>query len=299
MCPCIVFVNSKPPMKHFADTLFERVKKTGPLCVGLDPHIAHIPDFLLMESKTKAEAVWKFNQGIIDAIHDLVAVVKPQIAFFEALGVEGMEVYSKTVKYARSKGLLVIADIKRGDIGSTSEAYAKAHFEHPDFEIDAVTLSPYMGSDTIEPFLPYVKKGKGLFILVKTSNKSSQDFQDLQMGLSRLYQVVGAKVKEWGKAFVGMSGYSSIGAVVGATHPEELKRLRAEMPTTPFLVPGFGAQGGTAQDIKPAFDKNGLGAIVNSSRDIIFAYQKDPTYSPQDFQKAAREAVQRSQSQLK
>lgn len=279
-------------MENFADKLFAKIQKTAPICVGLDPHFAHIPDYLIMENKTKGEAVLAFNKGIIDAIHDLVPAVKPQIAFYEALGLDGLNAYSKTIAYAKSKGLLVIADVKRNDIGSTAEAYAEAHFENEDFAADAITVSAYLGSDGILPFVSRCEKlGKGLFVLVKTSNKSAAEFQDVQAGMNTIYQMVAKKVVEWGRGLVGVGGFSSIGAVVGATYPEEAEILREMMPETPFLVPGYGAQGGGFNDIKPCFNKKGSGAIVNSSRGIIFAYENDPKYLPQDFAKAARDSV--------
>lgn len=279
-------------MENFADRLMARIKETAPICVGLDPHFSHIPDFLITESKTKGEAVLTFNKGIIDAVADLVPVVKPQIAFYEALGLDGLKAYSETVKYARSKGLLVLGDVKRSDIGSTAAAYASAHFKHEDFEVDALTVNAYLGIDGVKPFIEKCEQnGKGLFILVRTSNPSASDFQDLSVGVNTVYQSVAKKVVEWGKSTVGKSGYSSIGAVVGATYPQEASLLRELMPETPFLVPGYGAQGGGAADTKPCFDSKGLGAIVNSSRGIIFAYEKDPKYLPQNFGEAARDAV--------
>jgi orotidine-5'-phosphate decarboxylase len=280
-------------MQNFADILTSRIKDSAPICVGLDPHIKHIPDFLLMESKSKADAVLIFNKGIIDSIADLVPVVKPQIAFYEALGVDGMRVYSETIQYAREKGLLVVADIKRGDIGSTAEAYAVAHLDPGDFECDAVTLSPYLGQDSVDPFIQRCEQSaKGLFILVKTSNPSSRDLQDVNAGMHTVYQMMAKKVAEWGKTTVGDSGYSAVGAVVGATYPQEAKILREIMPGAIFLVPGYGAQGGSADDVKPCFKKDGTGAIINSSRGVIFAYESDPKYLPQDYARAAREAVE-------
>lgn len=279
-------------MENFADRLMTKIKETVPICVGLDPNFSHIPDFLITESKTKGEAVLKFNKGIIDSVHDLVPVVKPQIAFYEALGLDGMMAYSETVKYARSKGLLVIGDAKRNDIGSTAQAYAEAHFKHEDFEVDALTVNAYLGTDGIKPFVEKCEQdGKGLFILVRTSNPSASEFQDLNVGVNTMYQMVAKKVVEWGKGCIGKSGYSSVGAVVGATYPQQASLLRELMPETPFLVPGYGAQGGGAKDVKPCFDSKGLGAIVNSSRGIIFAYEQDPKYLPQNFGEAARDAV--------
>jgi orotidine-5'-phosphate decarboxylase len=279
-------------MKNFADRLIARVQETCPVCVGLDPHFSHLPDFLVTESSSKGEAVLKFNKGIIDAVAGIAPVVKLQIAFYEALGLSGMQAYSESVHYAKSKGLIVIGDIKRNDIGSTAKAYAEAHFEHEDFQVDAVTLNPYLGTDSIQPFLEYCgEKGKGLFILVKTSNPSSREIQDLTVGLQPVYQSVAKKVAEWGSSCKGESGYSSVGAVVGATYPQEAELLRELMPHSPFLVPGYGAQGAGAKEVRPCFDSKGFGAIVNSSRGIIFAYEQDSKYLPQDFAQAAKDAL--------
>lgn len=307
-------------MKNFADKLIEAVKKKGnPICVGLDPRLSQIPESIkqralmvknkdgetLSPTAAAAWALYEFNKGIIDAVHDLVPVVKPQIAFYEIFGAEGVKAYVDTLKYAKSKGLLTIADAKRNDIGSTAEAYAQsflgevAIFEDsenevvmPIFEADSITINPYLGWDGVKPFVQEAEKyGKGVFVLVKTSNKSSGDLQDLEMKDGKaLYEIAGHLVDSWGADVVGESGYSLVGAVVGATYPEQAKKLRAIMPQAIFLVPGYGAQGAGAEDVKPCFNKDGLGAIVNNSRGIIFAYEKLGML-PDAYEEAARTAV--------
>ncbi|MBI4231859.1 orotidine-5'-phosphate decarboxylase [Candidatus Peregrinibacteria bacterium] len=299
--------------KNFADKLVEAVKAKGnAICVGLDPRLEQIPQSIkniaLQTEETPlaaaAGAILAFNKGIIDAVHDLVPVVKPQIAFYEIFGAEGIKAYEETLRYAKSKGLLTIADAKRNDIGTTAEAYAKAFlgevsmFEGeqevimPIFDADSITINSYLGWDGVKPFVDECRKyDKGLFALVKTSNKGSGDIQDLRLeeGVT-VYEVMGHLVDSWGANEVGESGYSFVGAVVGATYPEEAKKLRKIMPRSIFLVPGYGAQGGGAQDIVPCFNKDGLGAIVNNSRGIIFAYEK-LEYSPDAYAEAARAAV--------
>ena len=299
--------------KNMIDQLIERIKKLkAPIVVGLDPNLAFVPD-QIKEAAFKecgqtlegaAEAIWQFNKGIVDAVGDLVPAVKPQIAMYEKFGIPGLEAFGKTVDYCRQKGLVVIGDIKRGDIGSTSEAYACGHIgpvcvgdqEFYGFREDAVTLNPYMGSDSVMPFIKKAKEsGKGVFILVKTSNPSSGEFQDQELADGRrLFELVAGKVDEWGADSVGRYGDSEVGAVVGATYPEQAAIVRKLMPKAYILVPGYGAQGATAQDILPNFDENGLGAIVNSSRGIIAAYTKEKykeDYGPEGFADAARAAV--------
>ncbi|MFC1655530.1 orotidine-5'-phosphate decarboxylase [Patescibacteria group bacterium] len=298
-------------MKNFADRLIEQIQaKKSAVCVGLDPRLSKIPSFIqeaaLKENpknklKAAAEAIIEFNKGIIDAVHDLVPCVKPQVAFYELFGEEGMRAYRETIAYAKAKGLLVIADVKRNDIGSTAEAYAQAFLGETDvfgesmsvFDADAVTITPYLGWDGIKPFLEACRKdGKGVFILVKTSNPSSADLQDLQMeDKNSVYEIIGNFVESWGSDEIGEKGYSSVGAVVGATYPDQAGKLRKIMPTSIFLVPGYGAQGGGAEDVKPCFNEDGLGAVVNSSRGIIFAYEKSDEYDEGDYGKAARAAV--------
>lgn len=287
--------------------LIEKIKQTNaPICVGLDPLISHIPDYILDEkikkygksTKAVAEAFYDFNMAIIDKTFDLIPAVKPQIAMYEEFGIDGMIAYKNTVDYAKSKGLLVIGDAKRGDIGSTSLAYAKAHIGVSEilgeklsgFDTDFVTVNPYLGTDGIKPFIDVCNsEDKGIFVLVKTSNPSSGEFQDRQIDSTPLYELVAKKTCEWGE--LSMDGeYSNVGAVVGATYPKMSAILREKMPYTFFLVPGYGAQGATAEDLKPCFNKDGLGAIVNSSRGIIAAYKQEK-YASLDFANASRAAV--------
>ena len=283
------------------NTLTEKIKKLeAPIVVGLDPTMKFVPEHIKKQAfaehgetmKGAAEAVWLFNKGIVDAVCDLVPAVKPQIAMYEQFGVEGVHAFQKTVSYCKEKGLVVIGDIKRGDIGSTSEAYAVGHLGQMQvgetmcrgFDEDFATVNPYLGSDGVKPFIEVCKKEKkGLFILVKTSNPSSGEFQDrlvLPEGSTDaskarpLYEIVGEKVAEWAADHMGDS-YSYIGAVVGATYPEMGKVLRQIMPKSYILVPGYGAQGGRGKDLKHFFNEDGLGAIVNSSRGIIAAYQQE------------------------
>ncbi|MFH1218348.1 MAG: orotidine-5'-phosphate decarboxylase [Candidatus Peregrinibacteria bacterium] len=301
--------------KHFADKLAEAVKAKGtPICVGLDPRLDQIPGFIkakaLADGKktpfgAAAEAVLEFNKGIIDAVADLVPVVKPQIAFYEMFGAEGVAAYIETLKYAKSKGLLTIADAKRNDIGSTAEGYARAFlgetemFEGDDevvmpaFDADALTVNAYLGWDGIKPFVDECAKyGKGIFVLVRTSNKSAVDLQDLEVkDTGPVYEVMGRLVDSWGADHVGENGYSLVGAVVGATYPREAKELRRIMGKAVFLVPGYGAQGGGADDVKPCFKEGMMGAIVNSSRGITFAYEK-MGMDEKDYAAAARKAVE-------
>jgi len=287
--------------------LIEKIKQTNaPICVGLDPLISHIPDYILDEkikkygksTKAVAEAFYDFNMAIIDKTFDLIPAVKPQIAMYEEFGIDGMIAYKNTVDYAKSKGLIVIGDAKRGDIGSTSLAYANAHIGVSEilgeklsgFSTDFVTVNPYLGTDGIKPFIDVCNsEDKGIFVLVKTSNPSSGEFQDRQIDGTPLYELVAKKTCEWGE--LSMDGeYSNVGAVVGATYPKMSAILREKMPHTFFLVPGYGAQGATAEDLKPCFNKDGLGAIVNSSRGIIAAYKQEK-YASLDFANASREAV--------
>ena len=290
--------------------LIKKIEETNsPIVIGLDPMLDYVPTQISSRAFSKygenlegaAEAIWKFNKAIIDFTYDLVPAVKPQIAMYEQFGIEGLKAFNKTVDYARSKGLIVIGDIKRGDIGSTSEAYAVAHLgkvkignqEYRGFEEDFITVNPYLGSDGINPFIKVCKEeNKGLFILVKTSNKSSGEFQDRLVDGRPLYEIVGEKVAQWGEEHMGDS-YSNIGAVVGATYPEMGRVLREIMPKTYFLVPGYGAQGGQGKDLIPYFNKDGLGAIVNSSRGIIAAYKMEQysKFGEEHFADASRQAV--------
>ena len=300
------------------DRLVEAIRKTkAPICVGLDPQMSFLPDELKEKAfreygetlEGAAWAIWQFNKEIIDATYDLIPAVKPQIAMYEMYGIEGLKAFAKTVAYCREKGLIVIGDVKRGDIGSTSAAYAAAHLGEvtvgsrvvAPFGEDICTVNPYLGSDGVQPFIKEcAAHSKGIFVLVKTSNPSSGEFQDRLVadddGQTRpLYELVGKKVDEWASdpALIGKSGYSEVGAVVGATYPQMGETLRKIMPKSYILVPGYGAQGGTGKDLVPFFDKDGLGAIVNSSRGIIAAYKKEP-YAGRfgsAYADAAREAV--------
>ena len=294
------------------DRLIDKIiDKQNPSVVGLDPRLEMVPQFMREEyfneygktPKAVGEMFFAFNKEIIDNVYDIVPAVKPQIAMYEKYGHEGVQCYIKTNEYAKSKGLIVIGDIKRGDITSTAEAYAEGHIGEVKIEDqcyniysqDAITLSPYLGSDSIEPYIKHCKKyDKGLFILVKTSNPNSGEIQDLETGEGKLYEKVGKLVDKWGKTLIGKHGYSRIGAVVGATHPKQAENLRKIMPDTYFLVPGYGAQGAKAEDLKGCFNKDGLGAIINSSRGIIAAYLKESNrkkFSEKDFALAAREAA--------
>lgn len=290
--------------------LGEKIRKTNaPICVGLDPMLSFVPGFIKEESfreygetlKGAAWSIWQYNKRLIDAIADLVPAVKPQIAMYEQFGVEGIKVYEQTVAYCQQKGLIVIADIKRGDIGSTSSAYALGHLGqvkvgsqvYAPFHADFATVNPYLGSDGIKPFLEVCKaQKKGVFILVKTSNPSSGEFQDQLIDQTPLYEKVAQKVAEWGEDLMG-DEYSYVGAVVGATYPEMGRALRKVMKKNYILVPGYGAQGGKGKDLVHFFNEDGLGAIVNSSRGIIAAYQQEEysNFGEQHFDEAAREAV--------
>ena len=290
--------------------LVEKIKKTNaPIVVGLDPMLNYIPEHIQKAAFAKcgetlegaAEAMWQFNKGIVDATCDLIPAVKPQIAMYEQFGIEGLKVFKKTVDYCKSKGLIVIGDIKRGDIGSTSAAYAVGHLgsvqvgskSYLPFDEDFATVNPYLGSDGVKPFAEVCKEHKkGLFILVKTSNPSSGEFQDQLVDGRPLYELVGEKVAQWGEELMG-DEYSYIGAVVGATYPEMGKVLRKVMPKSFILVPGYGAQGGKGADLVHFFDENGLGAIVNSSRGIIAAYKQEKyaSFGAENYADASRQAV--------
>ncbi|MCL2856142.1 MAG: orotidine-5'-phosphate decarboxylase [Oscillospiraceae bacterium] len=285
------------------DRLIERIEALeAPIVVGLDPTLEMIPERLKQGDSLEAiaGALTKFNREIIDAVHDLVPAVKPQIAMYERYGIEGLQAYVATAEYAKSKGLLVIGDIKRGDISSTAAAYA-AHIGGTQvgrqtlfpWAEDAVTLNPYLGGDSVTPFLDVcAAQEKGIFLLVKTSNPGSGDLQDLRLESGKLvYEHVADLVSGWGEGLVGARGYSKVGAVVGATFPEQGRALRARMPHTFFLVPGYGAQGGSGKDLRGFFDANGLGCIVNSSRGITAAWKKNERFGENNVGAAAREAV--------
>lgn len=290
--------------------LIEKIQKTkAPLCVGLDPMLSYIPEHIVKRTfeeygetlKGAAEAVWQFNKEIVDHTCDLIPAVKPQIAMYEQFGIEGLIVYKRTVDYCQEKGLIVIGDVKRGDIGSTSAAYATGHLGHvvvgsrtlSGFHTEFITVNPYLGTDGVKPFVDVCsKEDRGIFVLTKTSNPSSGEFQDRLFDGRALYELVADKVVEWGSQ--SMDGdYSNVGAVVGATYPEMSKVLRKLMPRNYFLVPGYGAQGGRAEDLKYCFNDDGLGAIVNSSRGIIAAYKQEKysKFGAEHFGEASRQAV--------
>lgn len=290
--------------------LIEKIKKTNaPIVVGLDPMMKFVPEHIRKAAFAEygetlegaAEAIWQYNKGIVDAIYDLVPAVKPQIAMYEQFGIPGLVAFKKTVDYCKEKGLVVIGDIKRGDIGSTSEAYAVGHLgkvqvgekSYYGFDEDFVTVNPYLGSDGVNPFINICKEEKkGIFVLVKTSNPSSGEFQDRLIDGKPLYELVGEKVAEWGEQCMG-DGYSYVGAVVGATYPQQGELLRKVMPKTFILVPGYGAQGGKGADLVHFFNEDGLGAIINSSRGIIAAYKQEQyaQYGDAGYADASRAAV--------
>ncbi len=255
-----------------ADKLYKKAVALSPICVGLDTQTEHLPACISEKDHSDGEKIYEFNRQIIDAVHEDVACFKVQVAFYEALGIDGMIAYAKTMQYIRKKGAIAIADVKRGDISSTAAQYAKGHFEG-DFESDYMTLNAYMGQDAVSPYYPYLKdKNKGLFLLLKTSNPSSADFQDIDVNNRPLYELVGEKIEQWAAAFVGEEGFSAIGAVVGLTYPAEFVRIAKQMPHTFFLIPGYGAQGGTGKDIAEIF-KDKICGVVNSSRGIITAHK--------------------------
>ena len=290
--------------------LVQKIKEqNAPVVVGLDPMLKYIPQHLLDAAfreygetlEGAAQAVWEFNRAIIDNIYDIVPAVKPQIAMYEQFGIEGLKAFQKTVDYCHEKDMVVIGDVKRGDIGSTSEAYAVSHLGKVQvgsqrisaFNEDFATVNPYLGSDGIDPFIKVCQEEKkGIFILVKTSNPSSGEFQDQLVNGRPLYELVGEKVAEWGSQCMG-DEYSYVGAVVGATYPEMGKVLRKVMPKAYILVPGYGAQGGKAEDLVPYFNEDGLGAIVNSSRGIIAAYKNEAyaKFGAEHFAEASRQAA--------
>ena len=290
--------------------LISNIRKTNaPIVVGLDPMLNYIPEHIQKKAFAEfgetlegaAEAIWQYNNGIVDATCDLIPAVKPQIAMYEQFGIPGLIAYKKTVEYCKAKDLVVIGDIKRGDIGSTSAAYAVGHLgqvqvgskKYAGFDEDFATVNPYLGSDGVKPFMDVCKEEKkGIFVLVKTSNPSSGEFQDRVIDGRPLYELVGEKVAQWGDELMG-DGYSYVGAVVGATYPEMGKVLRKIMPKTFILVPGYGAQGGKGADLVHFFNEDGLGAIVNSSRGIIAAYKQEKykEFGAENYADASRAAV--------
>lgn len=297
------------------DRLIEKIVQTqNPSVVGLDPKLEYVPQFIIDKKikkygktlKAASKAILEFNKAIIDEIHDICPAIKPQAAYYEMYGYEGVKTLYKTIQYAQSKGMFVMTDGKRNDIGATMEAYAAAHLgltdvcgeEIPAFGADALTVNGYLGTDGISPLLEKCDDyDKGIFVLVKTSNKSSGELQDLKIGDKTVYAVMGELCEEWGKDHMGKYGYSCVGAVVGATYPEQLAEMREALPHTFFLVPGYGAQGGGAEGVSKGFDKNGLGAIVNSSRGVMCAYKKEEC-DEHDFAKAARREVIRMKEDI-
>ena len=291
------------------DRLIEKIEQMqNPTVAGLDPKLDYVPEYIRKRCfekygetlKGAAKALLEFNKGLIDALYDIVPAVKPQAAYYEMYGAAGVKTLFKTQEYARSKGMYVITDGKRNDIGTTMEAYAAAHLgkvkvgstEIEPFLGDALTVNGYLGSDGIKPLLKICSENdKGIFVLVKTSNPSSGELQDRLIDGEPVYEVMGKMCEKWGEELPGVYGYSGVGAVVGATYPEQIKTLRALLPKTFFLIPGYGAQGATAADIAGAFDKNGLGGIVNSSRGIMCAYQKQKVSEHEFAEAARREAI--------
>lgn len=297
------------------DRLIEKIAQMqNPTVAGLDPKLDYVPEYIKRKCfekygetlKGAAKALLKFNKELIDALCDVVPAVKPQAAYYEMYGYDGMKTLYKTQEYARSKGMYVITDGKRNDIGTTMEAYANAHLgkvkvgstEYEPFLGDALTVNGYLGSDGIKPLLNVCKENdKGIFVLAKTSNPSSGELQDKKIDGVPIYEIMGKMSEEWGKELMGVYGYSGVGIVAGATYPEQIKRLRELLPHTFFLIPGYGAQGASAADIAAAFDKNGLGGIVNSSRGIMCAYQKQRC-DEREFAAAARQEAVRMREEI-
>lgn len=290
------------------------LEKNNPTVAGLDPKLDFVPEFIKKESFQKfgntlegaADALLTFNKGLIDALYDIVPAVKPQCAYYEMYGWQGVRTLYETIQYAKEKGLFVITDGKRNDIGTTMEAYAAAHLGEVSvnstsvspFGADALTVNGYLGTDGIAPLLNICEQhDKGIFVLVKTSNKSSGELQDKQIGDATIYRTMGDMCERWGEASRGAYGYSAVGAVVGATYPAQLAELRKALPHTVFLVPGYGAQGGGANDVVPAFDAEGLGAVINSSRGIMCAYKKGD-YAEEQYAEAARAEAIRMRDEL-
>ena len=299
------------------DRLIKGIKEmNNPTVAGLDPKLDYIPEYIRQAAYEKygktlegaAEALFEFNKGLIGALCDIVPAVKPQAAYYEMYGWQGVRALERTIAYAKSKGMFVITDGKRNDIGTTMEAYAKAHLgvtdvEGESFEAfggDALTVNGYLGTDGVKPVINVCKdKDKGMFILVKTSNPSSGELQDRSIddGLT-IYRTMGNMCEKWGEELMGEYGYSGVGAVVGATYPEQLGELRKALPHTFFLVPGYGAQGGGAKDVAPAFDENGIGAVINSSRGIMCAWKKEEGLDPKDYAQAARREAIRMRDEI-
>ena len=302
--------------QNMMDELIKRIKqKNSPIVMGIDPRYEMIPEIIKSQFPKDmagfAESTVIFAKGLIDATYDIIPAIKPQLAYFEMMGPNGLEAFQEIVDYAKSKDLIVIADAKRGDIGTTSQGYSNtflgatpiAEHEEKIYDTDFVTVNPYMGTDCVKPFIDDSKKySKGVFVLVKTSNKSSGELQDLKLeNGKKVYEQVASLVEEWGKDLIGEYGYSSISAVVGATYPEQLKEIRALAPHTFFLIPGYGALGGKAEDIALGFDKNGIGGIVNASRSLMCAYKSDKwkeKYSEKQYAEATRAEALRMREEL-
>ena len=298
------------------DRLIDKIKQTNnPTVMGLDPRFDMLPKCVTDKYDKTLEGVSKaileYNKALIDETCDIIPAVKPQIAFYEMFGIPGLEAFKETCKYAKEKGMIVIADIKRGDIGSTAQGYSNAFLgktkigdhEESIFDVDFVTVNPYMGTDCVKPFVEDCKKyDKGIFILVKTSNPSSGELQDLKLENGKeVYMQVAELVEKWGEDLVGKYGYSSVSAVVGATYPEQLEQIRSKAPHTYFLIPGYGAQGGKAEDIALGFDKNGLGGIVNASRSLMCAYKSEiwkNQFTEEEYAKATRAEALRMKEEL-
>ncbi|MBD7911343.1 orotidine-5'-phosphate decarboxylase [Clostridium cibarium] len=283
-------------MSTIMDKLYKRVEERGVVCVGLDTSIDYVPEHIKNE-RSEEDAIFMFNKQIIDETVGVAACFKVQIAYYEAMGISGMMAYTRTLKYLREKNAIIIADIKRGDIAATAKMYAKAHFTG-DFEADFITLSPYMGMDSIEPYLPYLEGGeKGIFSLVRTSNKGAEDIEYLDTTSGdKVYHIVGDKLMSIGEKLISKCGYHPLGGVIGCTHVEEGKALRERFKSMFFLIPGYGAQGGKAEDVA-MYLNNGNGGVVNSSRGILLAYQKENR--PTEFAKCAREEVIRMRDEIR
>ena len=303
-------------MKNAIDLLIEKIRQTNnPTVMGLDPRYEMLPKCVTEKYPKTLEGVSKaiieYNKALIDATCDIIPAIKPQIAFYEMYGIPGMQAFKETCSYAKEKGMIVIADIKRGDIGSTAQGYSNAYLgktkidniEKTIYDIDFVTINPYMGTDSVKPFIDDCKKyNKGLFILVKTSNPSSGELQDLKLeNGEEVYTNVAKLVENWGEELRGEYNYSSVAAVVGATYPEQLKQIRKTAPHTYFLIPGYGAQGGKAKDIALGFDQNGLGGIINASRSLMCAYKSDrwkEQFAENNYAQATRAEALRMKEEL-
>ncbi len=302
-------------MKNAIDNLIEKIKQMdNPTVMGLDPRYDMIPSSITSKYDKTIEgaslAIIEFNKALIDATYDIIPAVKPQIAFYEMFGIPGMLAFRETCEYAKKKGMVVIVDAKRGDIGSTAEGYSNAYIgrtplldkKEAIYDADFVTVNPYLGSDGIKPFVKdCAEYGKGIFIILKTSNPSSSELQDLKTDGEEIYKHMGKLINEWGKDLIGENGYSAVSVVVGATHPKQLEELRQIMPNAFFLIPGYGAQGGKAEDIALGFDQNGIGGIINASRSLMCAYKKDiwkEKYKEEEFASATRAEAIRMRDEL-